>query len=73
MIQNDESHLPVAEQSLEFRLRKRAEIRRQIKDRKSVQEGATDRIADLLEEAADEINRLEQTIANLVSARLDEL
>jgi hypothetical protein len=69
----DESHLPVAEQSLEFRLRKRAEIRRQIKDRKSVQEGAADRIADLLEEAADEISRLEQTIANIVSARLDEL
>jgi hypothetical protein len=73
MSMNDESHLPVTEQSLEFRLRKRAEIRRQIKDRKSVQEGAPDRIADLLEEAADEINRLEQTIANLVSARLDEL
>lgn len=55
---NDESHLPVAEQSLVFRLRKRAEIRRQIKDRKSVQEGTPDRIADLLEEAADEIERL---------------
>ena len=54
----DESHLPVAEQSLVFRLRKRAEIRRQIKDRKSVQEGAPDRIADLLEEAADEIEAL---------------
>jgi hypothetical protein len=54
---NDESHLPVAEQSLVFRLRKRAEIRRQIKDRKSVQEGTPDRIADLLEEAADEIER----------------
>ena len=54
----DESHLPVAEQSLIFRLRKRAEIRRQIKDRKSVQEGANDRIADLLEEAADEIEKL---------------
>lgn len=54
----DESHLPVAEQSLVFRLRKRAEIRRQIKDRKSVQEGTPDRIADLLEEAADEIERL---------------
>ncbi len=54
----DESHLPVAEQSLVFRLRKRAEIRRQIKDRKSVQEGAPDRIADLLEEAANEIVRL---------------
>jgi hypothetical protein len=52
---NDESHLPVAEQSLVFRLLKRAEIRRQIKDRKSVQEGAADRIADLLEEAADEL------------------
>jgi hypothetical protein len=56
----DESHLPVNEQSLVFRLRKRAEIRRQIKDRKSVQEGARDRIADLLEEAADRIEQLEQ-------------
>jgi hypothetical protein len=56
----DESHLPVSEQSLVFRLRKRAEIRRQIKDRKSVQEGARDRIADLLEEAADRIEQLEQ-------------
>jgi vacuolar-type H+-ATPase subunit I/STV1 len=54
----DESHLPVSEQSLVFRLRKRAEIRRQIKDRKSVQEGTPDRIADLLEEAADEIEKL---------------
>lgn len=35
------------------RLRKRAEIRRQIPTRKSVQEGMPDRIADLLEEAAD--------------------
>lgn len=34
------------------RLRKRAEIRRQISTRKSVQEGKPDRIADLLEEAA---------------------
>jgi hypothetical protein len=55
---NDESHLPIAEQSLVFRLRKRAEIRRQIQDRKSVQEGRPDRIADLLEEAADELERL---------------
>jgi len=55
----DESHLPVAEQSLVFRLRKRAEIRRQIQDRKSVQEGRPDRIADLLEEAAARIEQLE--------------
>ena len=54
----DESHLPVTEQSLIFRLRKRAEIRRNIKDRKSVQEGQPDRIADLLEEAANELERL---------------
>ena len=54
----DESHLPVSEQSLVYRLRRRASIRRQIKDRKSVQEGERDRIADLLEEAADEIERL---------------
>lgn len=56
----DQSHLPVVEQSLIFRLRKRAEIRRQIKDRKSVQEGQADRIADLLDEAADEIERLQK-------------
>jgi hypothetical protein len=55
---NDESHLPVSEQSLVYRLRKRAEIRRNIADRKSVQENKPDRIADLLEEAANEIERL---------------
>ena len=42
------------------RLRKRAEIRRQIPTRKSVQEGEPDRIADLLEEAAKEIERLSE-------------
>jgi hypothetical protein len=50
--------LDKSDQSLVYRLRKRAEIRRNIKDRKSVQEGAPDRIADLLEEAANEIERL---------------
>ena len=54
----DESHLPVKEQSLLFRLRKRAEIRRQIPGRLSETEGKPDRIADLLDEAADEIERL---------------
>jgi hypothetical protein len=58
----DESHLPTSEQSLVFRLRKRSEIRRNIKDRKSVQEGAPDRIADLLEEAANEIESLTQKL-----------
>lgn len=52
----------VNEEDLVYRLRKRAEIRRQISSRKSVQEGKPDRIADLLDEAADEINRLEQFI-----------
>jgi hypothetical protein len=55
----DESHLPVEQQSLVFRLRKRAEIRRQIHTRKSVQNAERDRIADLLEEAADKIETLE--------------
>ena len=41
-----------------YRLRKRAEIRRQIPSRKSVQEGKSDRMADLLDEAATEIERL---------------
>ena len=68
----DESHLPVSEQSLVFRLRKRAEIRRQIQDRKSVQEGKADRIADLLEEASNEIERLQNTITELVVQRLKD-
>lgn len=58
---SDESHLPYEEQSLVFRLRKRAEIRRQIQTRKSVQNGEPDRLADLLEEAADELERLEKS------------
>ena len=40
------------------RLRKRAAIRRQIESRKSVQEGKPDRLADLLEEAANRIEIL---------------
>ena len=48
-------------ESLVYRLRKRAEIRRQIKDRKSVQENKPDRIADLLEEAASRIEELENS------------
>ena len=47
-------------QDLIYRLRKRAEIRRQISTRKSVQEGAPDRIADLLEEAADALESKEK-------------
>jgi hypothetical protein len=46
------------ENDLVYRLRKRAEIRRQIPSRKSVAEGKPDRIADLLEEAAAEIENL---------------
>jgi hypothetical protein len=45
---------------LVYRLRKRAEIRRQIPNRKSVQENKPDRIADLLEEAATEIEKLRE-------------
>lgn len=50
------------EQDLVYRLRERARIRRQIPGRKSVQEGTPDRIADLLEEAANEIESLHQEI-----------
>lgn len=48
----------LSEQDIVYRLRKRAEIRRQIPGRKSVQEGRPDRIADILDEAAEEIERL---------------
>ena len=46
------------EQDLIYRLRRRATIRRQIPDRKSVLAGEPDRIADLLEEAASVIEVL---------------
>ena len=52
----------INENDLVYRLRKRAEIRRQIVTRKSVQEGKPDRIADLLEEAATEIEQLRSKI-----------
>lgn len=56
---------PVSAQSLVYRLRKRAEIRRQIPGRKSVEEGKEDKIANLLEEAAKEIERLKSTLQNI--------
>jgi predicted nuclease with TOPRIM domain len=53
---------------LVYRLRKRAEIRRQVDTRKSVQEGKPDHIADLLEEAADYIEKhLAQEYDNMIS------
>ena len=48
----------IDENDLVYRLQKRAEIRRQIPGRKSVEEGTPDRISDLLEEAAREIEVL---------------
>lgn len=51
------------------RLRKRAEIRRQIPSRKSVQEGKPDRLSDLLEEAAD----LLETINNFCDSSNQDL
>ena len=56
---------------LVYRLRKRAEIRRQIDTRKSVQEGKPDRIADLLEEAADYIEKREWV--GLTNEDIDDL
>lgn len=60
----NEENLPYEQQSLVFRLRKRAEIRRQIQTRKSVQNGEPDRLADLLEEAANEIERLKKKVCD---------
>ena len=46
------------------RLRTRALIRRCVPTRKSVQEGKPDRLADLLDEAANEIERLMNEVAS---------
>ena len=54
---------------LVFRLRKRAEIRRQIPSRKSVQNNEPDRIADLLEEAAETIEILRDRIYEMNEAQ----
>ena len=56
----------LSQQTLVERLRTRASIRRSIKDRKSVQEGKPDRIANLLEEAANEIERKDDIINGLL-------
>ena len=49
-------------ETLVYRLSKRAEIRRGIQSRKSVQEGKPDRISELLEEAAARIDDLESQV-----------
>jgi hypothetical protein len=57
-----ENVAPVSEQPLIYRLRKRAEIRRQIPGRLAVTENKPDKIADLLDEAAFEIEQLRRLI-----------
>jgi hypothetical protein len=52
-------------EDLVYRLRKRAEIRRQIPTRKSVQDNQPDRLSDLLDEAATEIERLNNIKAGI--------
>lgn len=52
-------------ESLVERLRKRAQIRRQIPSRKSVQNKEPDRLADLLDEAAQKIEDLEHAVVSL--------
>jgi hypothetical protein len=59
-------------QTLVERLQARAKIRREITTRKSVQEGKPDRIADLLEEAAKEITKMnDETLRYLASYLID--
>lgn len=53
---------------LVYRLQTRAKIRRQIPTRKSVQENKSDRIADLLEEAAVRIQQLEAALQGATEA-----
>lgn len=49
-----------------MRLRKRSEIRKQISTRKSVQENKPDRLCELLEEAADALENIDNTIKNSI-------
>lgn len=52
---------------LVYRLRKRAEIRRQIATRKSVQNNEPDRISDLLEESADVIEKYIKVLVDIAN------
>jgi hypothetical protein len=61
------------EQTLVERLRKRAEIRRGIITRKSVQNEEPDRLSDLLEEAADKIEELEGDLIHQETLRLEQV
>ena len=59
-----------------LRLRIRASIRRQISTRRSVQEGKPDRLADLLDESANELSRFQNELeesANEISRLQNEL
>ena len=53
-----------SDEDLVFRLIRRAEIRRNIPNRRSVQNQEPDRISDLLEESALEIHRLRTASIN---------
>ena len=54
---------PIQEdQDIVYRLRKRAEIRLANTDRKSVKEGKPDRAAQMMIDAADEIDRLRDEV-----------
>jgi hypothetical protein len=56
---------PFEEQDITEKLRIRANIRRNAKGRKSVEEGKPDRLAVLLDEAADKIDALRGEIDRL--------
>lgn len=56
----------IMDQDIVDRLRIRASIRRQIPGRKSVQENKPDRIADLLDEAAQEIQDLRNLVQQMM-------
>lgn len=55
------------------RLRKRAEIRRQISSRRSVMEGKPDRLADLLDEAADVLDKKPMSLSQIEYAWLTSM
>lgn len=61
----DQAVLPQEQQDIVYRLRKRAEIRLANTSRKSVQEGKPDRAAQMMIDAADEIEALRLEITNM--------
>ena len=72
LCEDPEYDKPYEEQDILFKLRIRAAIRRVATGRTSVEQGKSDRMADLLDDAGDEIVRLEEKLRHFHRTHWDD-